>query len=174
MKCYSKLFEKSCRYQLLIFPQLLGNGITSRISEIPVARRTIRSKVRLNPACLAVPFRRRSKYHSYCSLDNPSSLILLHFFTKKKTNSQKSCNSSFVTFLYLVQEVALPGTQHFDAFLILTPSNHCSYLWYNNIKRSNCFPIIVLANIEGLNFLGIIIYDYWLFVDFISQVASLS
>lgn len=47
-------------------------------------KRTMRSNPKLNPECLTVPCLRRSKYHSYCSLGNPSSLILKTGREKKK------------------------------------------------------------------------------------------
>jgi len=52
----------------------------------PVAKRTIRSNLRVNPELFTVPFRRRSRYHSYFSRGKPNSSIL-PFNTKKQGKS---------------------------------------------------------------------------------------
>nr|GMD28044.1 hypothetical protein Iba_chr08eCG3620 [Ipomoea batatas] len=54
----------------------MGKGTTSLISLRPVAKRTSESSIKLKPELLTAPCLRRSKYHSYCCLDNPSSSIL--------------------------------------------------------------------------------------------------
>lgn len=113
-------------------PGYLGKGITSLMLSMPVANRSIRSKPRPKPQCLTVPYRLRSRYHSYGSSGRPISLILqevsLNFVVQNRNEENQPTRKQLCIVL-----LVLPVTNNLVPLLPLASTNQFSNLQQRRI-----------------------------------------
>ena len=92
----NRFVKTTCNHRSAL-PGYRGKGITSLIFSRPVAKRIILSKPSPNPACFTVPYRLRSRYHSYGSIGKPISFILQFKYNINMKNNKNQITSKGIT-----------------------------------------------------------------------------